>query len=165
MGGARWCRRPPKGAALLPLHYFFSVQFFVCVTDLPRRHNYNNENCAKLCFVFPRYANVGGPKFVPPPSKPWRRPCQGESMKVKFVYNQLTSENGWRRNQISHHLQKKHTPHLYKLTIFNHVTWFQSMHRLHYCSHVYSFSINQFYFKINRQITVKHIEQWKNECK
>jgi len=29
--------------------------------------------------------------FVSPPSKPWRRLCQRETMKVKFVYNPLTS--------------------------------------------------------------------------
>jgi len=42
------------------------------------------------------------------PSKRCRRPCEGEIMKVKFVYNRLTDENGvrGRPNQISHHLQK-----------------------------------------------------------
>jgi len=51
-------------------------------------------------FCVPRYAKSGGPNFfarsarviVPPPSKPWHRPCQGETAKVKFVYNWLTSD-------------------------------------------------------------------------
>jgi len=38
---------------------------------------------------FARYAC----KIVPPPSKLWRCPCQGETMKVKYVYNRLTGEN------------------------------------------------------------------------
>jgi len=41
------------------------------------------------------------------------RLCQGETVKVKFVYNRLTGENGGRPNQISHHLQKSmHAPRL-----------------------------------------------------
>jgi len=39
-------------------------------------------------------------------SKPWRCPCQGETVRVKFVYNRLSGENGAWPNQISHHLQK-----------------------------------------------------------
>jgi len=47
------------------------------------------------------------PNFLPPLLKLWRRPCQGKTVKVKFVYNRLTGENGGRPNQISHHLQKR----------------------------------------------------------
>jgi len=45
-------------------------------------------------------------EIVLSPAKPWRRPCQGETVKVKFVYNRLMDENGGQPNQISHHLQK-----------------------------------------------------------
>jgi len=45
-------------------------------------------------------------EIVPLTLKPCRRPCQGEIVKVKFVYNRLTGENGGRPNQMSHHLQK-----------------------------------------------------------
>jgi len=52
-----------------------------------------------LYFVSPWYAKGAGPKFFregserkPQPSKPWRRPCQGKTVKVKFMYNRLTGE-------------------------------------------------------------------------
>jgi len=55
----------------------------------------------QCCFVYFRYAQGGGPIFrernernYTPPSKLWRRPCQGETVKVKFVYNRLTGEKG-----------------------------------------------------------------------
>ena len=74
-----------------------------------------------LCFMSPSYAKGGRyeifslsplAKLYPPPSKPWRRTCQGETVKVKFVYNRLTGENGGWPNQISHHLQKSMAAHV-----------------------------------------------------
>ena len=69
-----------------------------------------------LCFVFPRYAKDGGSKVLaksyPPPSQPSLHPCRGETVKVKFVYNQLTGENGAWPNQMLYHLRKKHLPRL-----------------------------------------------------
>jgi len=68
-----------------------------------------------LYFVSPTYAKKWGSKIfftcsaceiVPPPSNPWLRLYQNETLKVKFVYNRLTGENGGRLNQITHHLQK-----------------------------------------------------------
>jgi len=52
------------------------------------------------CYVScpPGMQKVGGIKFFfarklyLPPLKPWCCPCQGETVKVKFVYNQLMGE-------------------------------------------------------------------------
>jgi len=52
-------------------------------------------------------------EIVPHLQKPWCRPCQGETVKEKFVCNRLTGDNGERPNQTSHHLQRKHAPRLY----------------------------------------------------
>jgi len=53
-------------------------------------------------------------------SKPWLRPCQGETVKVKFVYNRLTGENGGgRSNQIkSRTTSKEDAPRLDIRTTF-----------------------------------------------
>jgi len=60
---------------------------------------------AQCCFVSRKYAKGEGPNFFSldpivklyrPPSKPWRRPCQGETVKV----------NGRERERPRHHLQK-----------------------------------------------------------
>jgi len=68
-----------------------------------------------LCFMSPgpRYAKVGVRNFFarPPPwrhgAKPWRRLCQGETMKKNKISVQSTNgKNGGRPNKISHHFQK-----------------------------------------------------------
>jgi len=62
----------------------------------------NFVKCSVSCP--PGMQKVGSPKT--PIFKTWRHPCQGKTVKVKFVYNRLTGENGGRPNQIWHHLQK-----------------------------------------------------------
>jgi len=68
-------------------------------------------------FRVPQVCKMWGTEI--PLSKPWGRLCQGETVKVKFVYNRLTGENAGRPNQISHHLQKSTRRVCLKIFDFN----------------------------------------------
>ena len=114
MWGARWCDgtgRPPKGAAILPLHYFLAFNFFVYFALLIRSISASVQflllsTCLRINShpqsEHSNYMDLGpeiyfarsAREIVLPPSKPWRRPCQGKTVKVKFVYNRLTGEKG-----------------------------------------------------------------------
>jgi len=108
------------------LLYFYQLRFLCSllrsVLQFQSRHNSHTDRCYVMSFTAGKRLDViitvmktvqcyvscpsRYAKRKLPPSKPWRRPCQGETVKVKCLYNRITGKNVGRPNQISHHLQK-----------------------------------------------------------